>query len=30
MITPAVIVDGKVLVAGKVPTVEEIKYLLSK
>jgi len=30
MITPAVIVDGKVLVAGKVPTVEELKYLLSK
>jgi small redox-active disulfide protein 2 len=30
MITPAVIVDGKILVAGKVPTVEELKQLLSK
>jgi small redox-active disulfide protein 2 len=30
MITPAVIVDGKILVAGKVPTVEELKHLLSK
>ncbi len=30
VITPAVVVDGKVLVAGKVPTVEELKQLLSK
>ncbi len=30
MITPAVIVDGKILVAGKVPAVEEIKQLLLK
>jgi small redox-active disulfide protein 2 len=30
MITPAVIVDGKVLFAGKVPTVEDIKQILSK
>jgi len=30
MITPAVIVDGKVLFAGKVPTVEDIKQVLSK
>lgn len=29
-ITPAVIVDGKVLVAGRVPTVAELKGLLSK
>lgn len=28
--TPAVIVDGKVVIAGKVPTVEELKKLLSK
>ncbi|MBI5167664.1 MAG: TM0996/MTH895 family glutaredoxin-like protein [candidate division NC10 bacterium] len=28
-ITPAVIVDGKVVIMGKVPTVEEIKKLLS-
>ncbi|MEN3186067.1 MAG: thioredoxin family protein [Atribacterota bacterium] len=27
-ITPAVLVDGKVVVAGKVPTVEELKNLL--
>ncbi len=27
--TPAVVVDGKVLVSGKVPTVEELKRLLS-
>lgn len=28
-LTPAVIVDGKVVVSGKVPTVEELKSLLS-
>jgi len=28
-ITPAVIVDGKVLIAGKVPSVEELKKLLT-
>jgi len=28
MITPALAVDGEVRVAGKVPTVEEIKELL--
>lgn len=27
--TPAVIVDGKVVVSGRVPTVEELKSLLS-
>lgn len=30
MITPAVIVNGKIVVAGKVPTVEELKKILSK
>jgi small redox-active disulfide protein 2 len=29
MMTPAVIVDGKVLISGKVPTVEELKKILS-
>ncbi len=29
-LTPAVIVNGKLLVAGKVPTVEELKKLLSE
>ncbi len=29
-ITPAVIVDGKVVISGKVPTVEELKKLLSE
>lgn len=29
-ITPAVIVDGKIVVSGKVPTVEELKELLSE
>ncbi|MGQ9473205.1 MAG: thioredoxin family protein [Candidatus Caldatribacteriaceae bacterium] len=28
--TPAIVVDGKVVVSGKVPTVEEIKKLLTK
>ncbi len=30
MMTPAVIVDGGVLVSGKVPTVEELKKILSE
>nr|MBD3621130.1 TM0996/MTH895 family glutaredoxin-like protein [Sunxiuqinia sp.] len=30
MTTPALVVDGKVLVKGKVPTVAEIKTLLTK
>jgi len=30
MITPALVVDGIVKVAGKVPSVEEIKKLLGK
>ncbi len=30
MITPALVVDGEVKVAGKVPSVEEIKKLISK
>jgi len=30
MSTPALVVDGKVKVAGKVPSVEEIKKLLAK
>jgi len=29
MITPALVVDGQVKIVGKVPTVEEIKGLLS-
>jgi small redox-active disulfide protein 2 len=29
-LTPAVIVDGKVVVSGKVPTVEELKQLLTR
>ena len=29
MITPALVVDGKVKVSGKVPSVEEIKKLLA-
>ncbi|MCS7313924.1 MAG: MTH895/ArsE family thioredoxin-like protein [Bryobacterales bacterium] len=28
-VTPAVIVDGKILVSGKVPTVEELKTMLA-
>ena len=27
--TPAVIVDGKIVVSGKIPTVEELKNILS-
>jgi small redox-active disulfide protein 2 len=30
MTTPALVMDGKVKVAGKVPSVEEIKGLLQK
>ena len=29
VMTPAVLVDGKVVVAGKVPTVEELKQILT-
>ncbi|MFN3550831.1 MAG: MTH895/ArsE family thioredoxin-like protein [Endomicrobiia bacterium] len=29
IMTPAVVVDGKVVVMGKVPTVEEVKKILS-
>ncbi len=29
-LTPAVIVDGKVVISGKVPTVDELKKLLSE
>jgi small redox-active disulfide protein 2 len=28
MVTPAVVVDGRVRVAGKIPSVEEIKVIL--
>ncbi len=30
MTTPALVIDGKVVVKGKVPTVEEIKSLITK
>jgi small redox-active disulfide protein 2 len=30
MITPALVVDGEVKVAGKVPTLEDIKKLITK
>lgn len=30
MITPALVVDGNVVLKGKVPSVEEIKQLLTK
>ena len=30
MITPALVVDGEVKVAGKVPSVEEIKKMISR
>jgi len=30
MMTPAVIVDGKVVMSGKVPTVGELKAILSQ
>jgi len=29
-LTPAVIVDGKIMVSGRVPTVEEIKKIISE
>ena len=29
-ITPAVIVDGKIVLSGRIPTVEELKQLLQK
>jgi len=29
-ITPAVIIDGKVVVSGKVPTVDELKEIINK
>ena len=30
VVTPAVVVDGKILVAGKVPTVDELKQMLAE
>jgi len=30
MVTPAVVIDGDVKIAGKVPTVEKVKEWLSK
>lgn len=30
ILTPAVIVDGKVRISGRIPTVEEIKEMLAK
>ncbi len=30
MMTPAVIVDGKIVSSGKIPTVEELKKLLAE
>jgi protein-disulfide isomerase len=30
MFTPAVIVDGKVKTSGNIPTVEELKEIISK
>jgi len=30
IMTPAVIVNGKIVVSGKLPTVEELKKILSK
>lgn len=29
-VTPAVIVDGKIVVSGKIPTVDELKNILSE
>ncbi len=29
LVTPAVLVDGKIVISGKVPTVEELKKLFS-
>ncbi|MCX5835098.1 MAG: MTH895/ArsE family thioredoxin-like protein [Deltaproteobacteria bacterium] len=28
-VTPAVVVDGRIVVSGKIPTVEELKKILS-
>lgn len=30
MTTPAVLVDGKIVVSGKIPTVEELKKIISE
>lgn len=30
ILTPAVVVDNEVIISGKVPTVEELKEILSK
>ncbi|MBM4129382.1 MAG: thioredoxin family protein [Nitrospira sp.] len=30
MFTPAVIVDGKIVVSGRIPTVEELKKIFSE
>lgn len=30
MITPALVVDGEVVVAGKVPSIDEIKKMITK
>jgi len=30
MFTPAVIVDGKIVTSGKIPTVEELKKIISE
>jgi small redox-active disulfide protein 2 len=30
ILTPAVVINGQVVVSGKVPTVEELKEILSK
>jgi small redox-active disulfide protein 2 len=29
-VTPAVLVDGNILISGKIPTVEELKKILSE
>ncbi len=30
MVTPALVVDGKVMVSGRVPPIEEVKKMLSE
>jgi small redox-active disulfide protein 2 len=30
MLTPAVIVDGKIVVSGKIPTVDDLKKILTE
>lgn len=30
MFTPAVIIDGEIVTSGKIPTVEELKEIISK